>query len=85
MKHGDQSKLAALLGPLILRSAIPLFTSAGLLVPVPMRRRRLARRWFNQSAKLAWALSRLSGVPMQAQVLERHLALAQQVGPTHAA
>lgn len=85
MKHGDQSKLAALLAPLILRSAMPLFSSADLLVPVPMRRWRVAQRWFNQSAKLAWALSRLSDVLMQVQVLERHRATAQQVGLTRAA
>ena len=82
MKYGDQSELAALLAPLILRSATPLFASADLLVPVPMRRWRSAQRRFNQSAKLARALSRLTGVPMQVQVLERRRATAQQVGLT---
>ena len=62
--YGDQSELAALLAPLILRSATPLFASADLLVPVPMHRWRLARRRFNQSAELARALWRLTGVPM---------------------
>ena len=85
MKYGDQSELATLLAPLILRSAMPLFASADLLVPVPMHRWRLARRRFNQSAELARALSRLTGVPMLVQVLERHRATAQQVGLTRAA
>ena len=71
MKYGDQSELAASLAPLTLRSAMPLFASADLLVPVPIRRWRLARRRFNQSVKLACALSRLTGAPMQVQVLER--------------
>ena len=64
---------------------MPLFASADLLVPVPMHRWRLARRRFNQSAELARALSRLTGVPMLVQVLERHRATAQQVGLTRAA
>ena len=85
MKYGDQSELVVLLEPLILRSVMPLFTSADLLMPVPMRRWRLPPRRFNQSAKLGRALSRLMGVPMQVQVLERQRATAQQVGLTHAA
>ena len=49
-----------------------------------MHRWRLARRRFNQSAELARALSRLTGVLMRVQVLERHRATAQQVGLTRA-
>ena len=64
---------------------MPLFASADLLVPVPMHRWRLARRRFNQSAELARALSRLTGVPMLVQVLERHRATAQRVGLTRVA
>ena len=85
MKYSDQSELAAMLAPLILRAATPLFSTADLLVPVPMHRWRLARRRFNQSAELARALSRLTGVPMQVDMLERHRATAQQVGLTRAA
>ena len=81
----NKNKPAALLAPLILRSAAPLFASADLLVPVPTHRWRLARRRFHQSAELARALSRLTGVPMRVQVLERHRATAQQVGLTRAA
>ena len=85
MKYSDQSELAAIFAPLMLRAAAPLFASADMLVPVPMHRWRLARRRFNQSAELARALSRLSGVPLQTQILERHRATAQQVGLTRAA
>jgi ComF family protein len=70
---------------LILRAATLLFSTADLLVPVPMHRWRLARRRFNQSAELARALSRLTGVPMQVDMLERHRATAQQVGLTRVA
>lgn len=85
MKYSDQSELAAMLAPLVMRAATPLFAAADLIVPVPMHRWRLARRRFNQSAELARALSRLSGVPMQVHILERHRATAQQVGLTRAA
>ena len=84
MKYSDQSELVAMLAPLILRAATLLFSTADLLVPVPMHRWRLARRRFNQSAELARALSRLTGVPMQVDMLERHRATAQQVGLTRA-
>lgn len=56
MKYSDQSELAATLATLILRAATLLFSTANLLVLVPMHRWRLARRRFNQSAKLARAL-----------------------------
>ena len=74
-----------MLAPLILRAATPLFSTADLLVPVPMHRWRLARRRFNQLAVLAPALSRVTSVPMQVEMLGHHRATAQQVGLTRAA
>ena len=38
MEYSDQSELAAMLAPLILSAATPLFSTADLLVPVPMHR-----------------------------------------------
>ena len=61
------------------------FAPAELLVPVPMHRWRPVRQRFNQSAELAHAMSRLMGLPMQAQVLERRRATAQQLELTRAA
>ncbi len=49
-------------------------------MPVPMHRWRLARRRLNQSAELAHALSRLTGLPMQVDMRERHRARVQQLG-----
>jgi len=43
-------------------------------MPVPMHRWRLALRRLNQSAELARALSRLTGLPMQVDMRERHRA-----------
>lgn len=42
-----------------------------LLVPVPLHRSRLWRRGFNQSAIVARALSKQTGLPMSAEALQR--------------
>jgi ComF family protein len=44
---------------------------AGLLVPVPLHRWRIWSRGFNQAALLAAALSKTSGVPVDAEILRR--------------
>jgi ComF family protein len=48
-----------------------LLSDADLIVPVPLHYFRLVRRGFNQSAWLAAALSRASGVPMSVDALKR--------------
>ena len=85
MRLSDRSELAAMLAPLIFRAATPLFSSADLLVPVPMHRWCLAGHRFDQSAELASSWSRLTGVPMQVDMRERRRAPVQQVGLTRAA
>lgn len=47
---------------------------ASLLVPVPLHRRRLWWRGYNQAALIAGGLSRLSGLPVETRALERHRA-----------
>lgn len=44
---------------------------AGLLVPVPLHRWRIWSRGFNQAALIAAALSKTSGVPVDAEILRR--------------
>src|SRR6476646_3151921 len=41
------------------------------LIPVPLGRRRLRQRGYNQAACIAQALSRYSGLPLKADLLER--------------
>jgi ComF family protein len=55
---------------------------ADLILPVPLYPSRLWWRRFNQSAMLALALSRLSGVPVDSLVLKRVRRTASQVGLT---
>lgn len=49
-----------------------------LIVPVPLHRARLRRRGYNQALELARPLARALGVPVGAQVLQRHRATAPQ-------
>jgi ComF family protein len=69
-------ELARPLGRWMARAGAELLAEADLLVPVPLHRRRLALRRFNQAAALADAVSQACGVPVEALALER-------VKPTH--
>jgi len=59
-----------------------LLPDADLIVPVPLYPTRLWRRRFNQSAMLARALGRVSGVPVDCFILKRVRRTASQVGLT---
>ena len=75
-KHGDRTELAAALARMMARAGAALLGRADVLVPVPLHRRRLLARRFNQSALLARALGRLAGVPVAADALRRVRATA---------
>ena len=71
LKHADRTDLVAALAPQMVRVGGPLLARADLLVPVPLHRRRLFQRRYNQAALLARAISRLSHVPLQPDALVR--------------
>lgn len=80
LKYGDRLDLAPMMGRWLGQAGRELLVDADALVPVPLHwRRRWARR-FNQSAVLAAAVSRTSGVPVVAHALKRIKPTAQQVG-----
>jgi ComF family protein len=83
-KYGDRLDLAPLLGGWMARAGAELFEGADALVPVPLHWRRLWARRFNQSAALAGAISRISGVPVAHDLLHRAKATPQQVGLSRA-
>src|SRR5262249_55740268 len=57
LKYGDRTELAAPMGRWMARAGAELLVGADLLVPVPLHRRRLFQRRFNQAALLAQKIS----------------------------
>ena len=82
LKYGDRLELAPMLGRWLSQAGREILTEADGLVPVPLHWRRNWARRFNQSAMLAAAVSRQTGVPVAAGALKRVKATVQQVGLT---
>lgn len=80
LKYSDRPHVAAVMAAAMLRAGEPLLADAAVIVPVPLYRWRLWRRQFNQSALLAAAISRRSGVPFAPLVLQRVRPTRSQVG-----
>ena len=64
LKHGDRVELASILAPMMARAGVALLQRADVLVPVPLHRRRLFQRKYNQAALLAYAVGGLGGRPV---------------------
>ncbi len=70
-KYGDQVEIAVALARHMQRAGATLLQQAEVLVPVPLHRRRLRARRYNQSALLARALARLAQRPAVLDALQR--------------
>jgi len=80
LKYGDRLDLAATLGAWMARAGTELLRDADLIVPVPLHRRRLWARRFNQAALLADVVGRLSGKRVDPFLLTRRRHTRSQVG-----
>ena len=80
LKYGDRLDLAPMMGRWVGQAGRELLAEADALVPVPLHWRRLWARRFNQSAMLAAAIAKESGVPIAAGALKRVKPTLQQVG-----
>jgi len=75
-KHADRIEVARGLVVLMARAGAALLERAEVLVPVPLHRRRLFSRRYNQAALLARGLGRAAHRPAVLDALARHRATA---------
>ncbi len=79
-KHADRTDLAPLLACWLARAGAGMVTPSSILAPVPLQRRRLFARRFNQSADLAGRLARSTGARFAPLFFERLRATPSQKG-----
>ena len=84
MKFGDRPELAQLLARLIYTRLPHMLPRHALLLPVPLHRRRLLWRRFNQSSEICRHLAKLSGQSMAPEAVARIRPTPQEIGLTRA-
>jgi ComF family protein len=70
-KHGDRQHLVDIMAPQLVRAGRGWFGPDTVLVPVPLHRRRLWQRGFNQAALLARGVARRTGTSLAVDALVR--------------
>ena len=83
-KYGDRTERAPAFGRWLARAGADVLATADLIIPVPLHRRRLISRRFNQSGLLAQSLGRETLIPVAVDAMVRVRATQQQVGLSHA-
>ena len=84
LKYGDRPDYAGTLGHWMARAGCEIVHTADVIVPIPLHRRRLWWRRYNQAALLAQAVARRANKPVSLQALERVKPTRSQVGMTRA-
>lgn len=80
LKYGDRPELARFCARLMAGAGHELWAGEPILVPVPLHRARQRERRFNQSAELARALGRVTGLTVEPGLVQRIRRTRQQVG-----
>jgi ComF family protein len=80
LKFHDRHDARRLFGRWLVEAGRDLLPDAEIVVPVPLARRRLLMRRFNQAAVLASEVARLTGLRYEPLLLARTRATASQVG-----
>jgi ComF family protein len=77
-KHADKTHAAAAFTPWLKLAGQRMLEQGDLLIPVPLHRRRLIARRYNQAAIIAQYLSKETGVPARLDALHRKRATTPQ-------
>ena len=77
-KFYDRLDLAPHLARLMVRAGEDILCEADIIIPVPLHRKRLFKRRFNQSAELAKQISKLTDIPNSLDALHRIRPTKQQ-------
>jgi ComF family protein len=80
LKYGDRPELARFCARLMAGAGREFWADAPVIVPVPLHRTRQFTRRYNQSAELARALGRLTGLRVDPALVVRSRRTRQQVG-----
>jgi ComF family protein len=80
LKYGDRPELARFCARLMAAAGRDLWAGDPVIVPVPLHRTRQFTRRYNQSAELARALGRLSGLRVDPGLVVRSRQTRRQVG-----
>ena len=79
-KFADRMEAVPAFAQWMVRAGAELFDGADLILPVPLHRRRLFSRRFNQSAELARRIAKRVGLPFAPHLLVRVRATRPQIG-----
>jgi ComF family protein len=80
LKYGDRPELARFCARLMASAGRELWASNPVIAPVPLHRTRQFERRYNQSAELARALGRITGLKVDPLLVSRTRRTRQQVG-----